>query len=74
MCVTQVRSTSAIAFCLWILEIFLQLAKAMLDGGSIATMREQKKLNKDAVVLFGEYHACWIYILFALSKSLLGTR
>lgn len=54
MLVLQVRTTSAIASCLWALEVFLQLAKAMLTGGAIATMRAEEKLNKDVIVLCGE--------------------
>ena len=47
------RSTGAIATCLWVLEVLLQLGKAMLEHGAIATMREQKKLNKDVITLCG---------------------
>ena len=54
MCVLQVRSTCAIATCLWAVEVFLQLVKAMLTGGAIATMREEEKLNKDVIVLCGK--------------------
>lgn len=49
------RSTCAIASCLWALEVFLQLARAMLEGGAIMTLREEKKLNKDMIILCGEW-------------------
>ena len=34
--------------------MILQLGKAMLTGGAVTTMREQKKLNREVIVLCGE--------------------
>ena len=57
------RSTCAIASCLWALEVFLQLARAMLEGGAIMTMREEKKMNKDVILLCGECPTRSMYLM-----------
>ena len=60
------RSTGAIAVCLWALELLLQVGNALLENGAITVWREEgKPLNKHMVSLVG---VCFIVICMIWSN------